>query len=233
LEYDGNSDNVSRSINYSSDDGINFYPSEEAIITNSNNQPNSLEYYEDDDSDPTNPLDHLFHAEYTYTNNELTSIDIYPIIQGSPGSTLAGQFVYEYNADGKVTKRTTTGVDEEIITIAYDSDNFADSVTYEYPDNNQNFYIDEIQRFYYQNTASVETALSKTAITLFPNPTRDFVQVESDEDISEIIVFNGLGQKVLQQTGSTAVDLSAFTKGVYTFLVSTPKGVLTSKIVKE
>jgi hypothetical protein len=234
LEYDGNSDNVSRSIIYYSQDGINFDPSEEAIISYSNNQPSSLEYYEDEDNDPSTPLDHVFHAEYIFGSSQLNSIDIYPIIQGSPGNTLAGQFIYEYNTDGKLTKRTTTGViDEEIITIAYDSDNFADSVIYEYLDNNQNFYIDKIQRYYYQNTASIETVLSNTAITLYPNPTRDFVQIESDEEVSEIIVFNGLGQKVLQQRGITAVDLSAFTKGIYTFHVSTPKGVFTRKIVKE
>lgn len=75
-------------------------------------------------------------------------------------------------------------------------------------------------------------------ITLFPNPTRDVLNLElPDTQNLEIIqcnITNMLGQNVYYTTTNyQKVDVSAFAKGVYQVLIKTNKGTWTGKFIKD
>jgi len=73
--------------------------------------------------------------------------------------------------------------------------------------------------FYYENLDPVSSRdeFVDLAAVLAPNPTRDEVTITTEARIESLEVFNGLGQRVLQQTGNVnRVDLTRLSVGTYT-----------------
>lgn len=80
-----------------------------------------------------------------------------------------------------------------------------------------------------------ETVMSN--ITLFPNPTKDIVNVNSDSKINGYTLYNIIGKTVVSVNNieelSVTVNLEALPMGVYMLVVNTQNGFNTSKIVKK
>lgn len=73
-------------------------------------------------------------------------------------------------------------------------------------------------------------------ISLYPNPARDFIAIDSSESISEIKVYNMLGELILefndtQKTNS--LDLTSLTPGLYFIGVSVEGTKRNFRIVKH
>ena len=69
---------------------------------------------------------------------------------------------------------------------------------------------------------------------IYPNPTKGLINVESTETISEIQVYNTLGQHLKKNSISTGIDLSNLKSGIYFFKITTTNGQSeTHKIVKQ
>ncbi|MCA1761574.1 MAG: T9SS type A sorting domain-containing protein [Cryomorphaceae bacterium] len=67
-------------------------------------------------------------------------------------------------------------------------------------------------------------------ISLFPNPIRDFVQIDGLENLSEIptlSVFDAQGKMIKQKVlnGERRIDFSNFSSGMYTYQITTNRGV--------
>lgn len=72
--------------------------------------------------------------------------------------------------------------------------------------------------------------------TYYPNPTEDKVYIDSKTNVSQISVFNILGQQVINSTekGIKEVDMSALTQGTYMFKVIFEDGSIENfKILKN
>nr|WP_283950707.1 T9SS type A sorting domain-containing protein [Chryseobacterium sp. pc1-10] len=69
-------------------------------------------------------------------------------------------------------------------------------------------------------------------MNIFPNPTSDFVHIETNKKIENINIFTLAGQFV-KSSKEKRVDISSLTKGVYVFKVQTSEGTKTYKIIKE
>ena len=80
-----------------------------------------------------------------------------------------------------------------------------------------------------------------SAITIFPNPTNDILNITSSETISEIEIINALGQVVLRKeinADNAVCDVNGLTAGVYVVKVRTlslSKGAVVEqrKFIKE
>ena len=83
------------------------------------------------------------------------------------------------------------------------------------------------------NTLSVEnTPMLAKQITLYPNPTSNEINIQTDLDVSEIYVLDLQG-KQLQKTTSKEVDLSKLTSGIYLIKVKLQNNeTWTSKVIK-
>lgn len=71
-------------------------------------------------------------------------------------------------------------------------------------------------------------------LNIYPNPTADFVNIKSKEDIASISLFSVDGRKLAENYRENRIDLSSYTPGVY-FLNIVLKGGITfkHKIIKK
>ncbi len=84
----------------------------------------------------------------------------------------------------------------------------------------------------------VEVVFSNNDITLYPNPTENFLNFESSENkIIKCIIYNQQGIQVGEKSskdGLTNYDMSALDKGIYTIQLENSNGeIVTKKVIKK
>ena len=75
-----------------------------------------------------------------------------------------------------------------------------------------------------------------TSISTYPNPVTSKLNIQSEELITSVSIFNTLGQKVLNVAGGSlnlSVDMSTLSPGVYVANVATDNGSKTMKVIKK
>jgi hypothetical protein len=73
-------------------------------------------------------------------------------------------------------------------------------------------------------------------LKIYPNPTKDIISLDSEENINEIKVFNLSGQELMvleSQKSHFDIDLSDLASGLYFIKISTDKGSGSYKIMKN
>ncbi|MCB2219824.1 MAG: T9SS type A sorting domain-containing protein [Bacteroidetes bacterium] len=71
-------------------------------------------------------------------------------------------------------------------------------------------------------------------LQIFPNPTDDFVKINSDLKINTIHLYDQIGQKILVQaveSDQTKLDLTGFHPGIYLICIDTEKGTITKRLI--
>lgn len=82
--------------------------------------------------------------------------------------------------------------------------------------------------------ASVEP--DKIALIFYPNPTKDFINIVSSDEIKEITIYNSLSQNVYSKKHKgkdIEIDISYFSKGSYIVDIRTEKGNIRRKFIVE
>lgn len=81
---------------------------------------------------------------------------------------------------------------------------------------------------------SVKNALPELKGFIFPNPTKDIFEIKISDDLEfqEVILFNTIGKKVFKSKTSS-LDISKLVKGVYYLRITTNKGFITKKVMKN
>lgn len=77
---------------------------------------------------------------------------------------------------------------------------------------------------------------SNETLKYYPNPVKNILSLTNDKNISNVKVFNLLGQQVLVQLGvanQTQIDMSELSSGTYFVKVTSDNQVKTIKVVKE
>lgn len=67
-------------------------------------------------------------------------------------------------------------------------------------------------------TTSIGETINSSYISLYPNPTRDIVYINGLRDISQVIIYDGFGRRVMSRATSgrqISVDISGLSVGVY------------------
>ena len=72
-------------------------------------------------------------------------------------------------------------------------------------------------------------------ISIYPNPVKDILYINNqNETIEEIVVYDVLGKKVMEQNNNNAqINLSDLQSGFYVVKIKTEKGYICKKVVKE
>lgn len=127
------------------------------------------------------------------------------------------------------------------------ADSFAESVSTFTPNETGTYYIGfhcysiPNQAFLYVDDVSVSTSLgvntpNNFSVKYFPNPVKDVLNLSYDQNITGVLVYNLLGQRVIErQFNDTSVQLNIaeLASGNYLVKVLTDNGSETLKIVKE
>ena len=83
-------------------------------------------------------------------------------------------------------------------------------------------------------TATVGLAnLSRTEVSIYPNPVNDVLNIRTVEPIVSLSIINMLGQTIyssLNTSNTLQIETTSFAKGIYVVKVQTAKGVRTEKI---
>lgn len=94
------------------------------------------------------------------------------------------------------------------------------------------FMIDNLMVTFLENTPEYQE--SQAQIAVYPNPATEQVNIMSSEEISQIVVFNYLGQKVYEEVVSTneyRMNVDNLNAGVYYIRIKTESGVTTQKVM--
>ncbi|MFI3239809.1 MAG: family 16 glycosylhydrolase [Bacteroidales bacterium] len=79
----------------------------------------------------------------------------------------------------------------------------------------------------YQKVSSVDNNLVKSEITIYPNPTKDIINISSETDIANVTIYNSLGMVVKSVTTdetNPTIDISQLKKGHYIVNIKTIDG---------
>ena len=83
---------------------------------------------------------------------------------------------------------------------------------------------------------SVENTIENKSISIYPNPSTDFINIESElADINLVNVFNIDGKLIstLKIGKNDRIDITNLPKGIYYLHFNTDQGTITRKIVKQ
>lgn len=70
-------------------------------------------------------------------------------------------------------------------------------------------------------------------INIYPNPTKDVLNIESPIEVKNIIVTNLAGQKVAEYANTNSINISTLVNGIYFINVSTNEGSKNLKVIKD
>ena len=86
-------------------------------------------------------------------------------------------------------------------------------------------------------TVGIDDYTLDNSVVVYPNPTRGTVQVENTQsDIQQVMMYDAYGKMLstVEVSGSSAtIDLSGYADGLYFMRVTTDKGVVTKRVVKQ
>lgn len=86
----------------------------------------------------------------------------------------------------------------------------------------------------YLETLSTDNFSENNPLTIFPNPTKNLLQIKSDSEIEKIRIIDSLGKILLVQTqNNTEINVEHLSKGIYTLEISTGNGKIFRKFIKE
>lgn len=81
-------------------------------------------------------------------------------------------------------------------------------------------------------TLSVASVHKKASFNIYPNPTSDFIQIETPENIKEVNIYSSLGQKVMT-SHEKKINIQSLNTGVYWVEIKSKNGSTVHKIVKK
>jgi|GEM_PF-6733288 hypothetical protein len=92
---------------------------------------------------------------------------------------------------------------------------------------------DSWETWYAPRRIHTDKELPLAAISISPNPARDIVRILSNEKAQQVILFNAIGQIVMQKNNVSTVDVSTLPNGVYMMQVKTETTTQKTKLIKN
>lgn len=83
-----------------------------------------------------------------------------------------------------------------------------------------------------RNVSLSTNQFDKSDIKVYPNPVQNKLNIESQEIINDIEIFDLLGKKILESKSKT-IDVSGLQSGIYLLKINTNQGSSTQKIIKQ
>jgi len=88
-------------------------------------------------------------------------------------------------------------------------------------------------QFIVSSTVDVEEQINKNGVKIFPNPTNNYLYLESKSKINSVQIFDVSGRELAVQLQENKIDVSFLKNGVYFIAIHNHEGVVTSKFIKK
>ena len=184
--------------------------------------------------EPSAPIDasSMTHINLDYWTSDATEIK-FKLVDYNGDSTWGSD-----NSESEVTKSVTTGSwgTLSIPFTEYSGINFNDigQLVISATGATNPVYIDNI---YFSNGSALSTSKFTLAkVSLYPNPTTNFINISSEKDIQKAIVYNVLGKLVKSlniNQKSKNIDVSNLNSGIYLIKYVVDNKVGTAKFIKQ
>jgi len=133
--------------------------------------------------------------------------------------------LYTNNASGHVLIKEDQVWEEDTWLSGYKVENTLDSnnyiqleFSYWFETSSMDWEIDEKIEYFYTNVTSVNDFAYNSSVIAYPNPVSDILIINSNDEISNLRIFNINGQLVKSfnpASKETTIDVSSFANGVY------------------
>ncbi|MBO4402064.1 MAG: T9SS type A sorting domain-containing protein [Bacteroidales bacterium] len=166
-----------------------------------------------------------FHVLITTGNDTVVDRIVYYSLELAPNDT--NGFVHDSTSVAyRYLKKGTYNYYASVIYTSKDG-YFSDSVV-ELSSKTVTFYVD--------TEVPVRETLEENALSTFPNPASELLNVTCEEPMNSLVLFNAAGQQVrhLESCGNEAqIQLSGLPRGLYLLKVQTASGSAVRKVVVE
>ena len=88
-------------------------------------------------------------------------------------------------------------------------------------------------QFIVSSTVNVEEQINKNGVKIFPNPTNNYLYLESKSEINSVQIFDVSGRELAVQLQENKLDVSFLKNGVYFIAIHNHEGVVISKFIKK
>ena len=89
-----------------------------------------------------------------------------------------------------------------------------------------------LDSFMFSTLTVEDNVLTDNSVSVYPNPASQFINIDTEQQISNIEIFDILGKLVLK-TKNTRIDVRNFQSGLYLMNIYAEKSKITKKIVVE
>lgn len=86
----------------------------------------------------------------------------------------------------------------------------------------------------YNGTVGIEQANTKNNMSIYPNPVKNMLHIDTEEQVSKLSIYNISGSLIRSYDNiDNTIDVSNLTKGMYILVVQSEKGISQNKFIKE
>lgn len=195
---------------------------------------NKIDYIDYFDVNSSGLLNWTLRYKYNYNGFTPTGFVAYTVMNNIVSSSIYFQTHFNYNSQNLFSEYASINNFDTIIkrTYDYDNDNFLVNES-KYQLNQANVYYKYFEtNFTYTSGSAKINEEEKVSITIYPNPTKNILKIESPEPITHIQIINMKGQIVLEQH-STEISIAHLSPGQYIVYGSTETSTFTKKIIKK
>lgn len=72
---------------------------------------------------------------------------------------------------------------------------------------------------------------NKTAITIYPNPAINYINIKSNYTITNVLITSVHGSEVMNVKNKSIINVSELEKGIYLLIINTDNGIITKKLI--
>ena len=199
-----------------------------SLITYSSDNIQNIDVFEFDGSGSD-----IWKRRYIYQYSGITPIgaSIHLVNSNIPSNTVSGTLAFNYNGSNQIQEAISIWGNsiESKRTYSYDTDGFVTAETYLFRSLGGNLYRNEC--YFYYESAAENWELEDLTVKISPNPSTDFVEIQTEGKLESVSLFNSNGQLVLEQTGKH-LDVSHLESGTYILKGKTEMGTFTEQIIK-
>ena len=161
-------------------------------------------------------------------------VDIYPTTESAVNLTPISPGNEKSTSLGALTQDQWNGVD--IPLTSYNNVNMAEIIQLKFDGGSGGiFYMDNL--FFVNKNATGTNNINSTSLSVFPNPTTDFVYIHSENKVEKVYLNTILGQNIKSidvNNSEISVDMSNLPTGNYILLVKDAEGnLITTKVQRR
>ena len=106
-----------------------------------------------------------------------------------------------------------------------------DETNFEFDNFRTGFILDNIQISNLSNLGVADHSTSN--FTIFPNPTTDYININTTENVKSVDILDFSGKSILANQNAKQIDVQHLSKGIYLLKVTTDKGTTIEKFIKK